>query len=97
AEQDLVRAQNAYVSTKLALQRLTGLEERFDVVAPAPVVAPSGALDTLIRTGIESRKDLAASRTLVEVAERTLSSAWWQFAPVITADGTFFWQNVSGF
>lgn len=97
AEQDLVRAQNAFVSTKLALQRLTGLEERFDVVAPAPVVAPTGELDVLIRTGIESRKDLAASRTAVDIAERTLSSAWWQFAPVITANGNFFWQNVTGF
>lgn len=97
AEQDLVRAQNSYVSTKLALQQLTGVEEAFDVTPPAPVEAPEGAIDQLVQVGLENRQDLAASRTAVEIATRTLQSNYWQFAPVISAQGQYVWANVSGF
>lgn len=97
AEQDLVRAQNSYVSTKLALQQLTGVQEAFDVTPPAPVEAPQGAVDTLVKVGLESRQDLAASRTSIEIAKRTLQSNYWQFAPVISAQGQYVWANVSGF
>ncbi|HWV38118.1 MAG TPA: TolC family protein [Vulgatibacter sp.] len=97
AEQDLVRAQNSYVSTKLALQQLTGVQEPFDVAPPAPVEAPEGGVDTLVQVGLENRQDLAASRTAVEIARRTLQSNYWQFAPVISAQGQYVWANVSGF
>lgn len=97
AEQDLVRAKNSFVSTKLALQKLTGIQERFDVVSPRPAEAPSGTVDELVRTGLEKRQDLNASRTQVEIADRLVKSAWWQFAPVISAQGQLLWSNVSGF
>lgn len=97
AEQDLVRAQNAYVSTKLALQQLTGVSEPFDVVTPPPVETPSGDVDQLVKVGLENRKDLAASRTAIEIAKRTLQSNYWQFAPVISAEGVYQWSNATGF
>ncbi len=97
AEQDLVRAQNAYVATKLALQQLTGVSEAFDVSPPPPVVAPEGSIDQLLEVGLENRKDLAASRTAIEIARRSVQSNYWQFAPVIAAQGQFQWANVTGF
>ena len=97
AEQDLVRAQNSFVSTKLALQQLTGVQEPFDVVAPSPVVAPEGAVEELVQVGLENRQDLASSRTAVQIAKRVVQSSYWQFAPVIAAQGTYAWANITGF
>ncbi|AKU92338.1 TolC family protein [Vulgatibacter incomptus] len=97
AEQDLVRAQNAYVTTKLALQQLTGVAEPFDITTPAPVVAPDGSIDELIRVGLENRQDLAASRTSVDIANRVVKSYYWQYAPVISANGQYLWANTGGF
>lgn len=96
-EQDLVRAQNAYVSAKLAIAQLIGLEEPFTVVEPDPVEVPEGSVDALVREGLERRKDLAAQRDAVEIAERAVKAAYWQFAPIITANGAYRWANVAGF
>src|SRR5690606_40292091 len=70
AEQDLVNAKNAFVSTKYALVQLTGIEEPFDVVMPEPPEAPEGAEDELVRIGLESRKDLQAARDQEKIADR---------------------------
>lgn len=96
-EQDLRRAQNAYVSNKLALAQLTGFDQPFTVVAPPPVEAPRGNADELLRVALENRKDLAASRTAVDIARRALKAAWWQFAPVVSATGAYNWSNAAGF
>lgn len=97
AEQDLVNAKNAFVSTKYALVQLTGIEEPFDVVMPEPPEAPEGAEDELVRIGLESRKDLQAARDQEKIADRLVKSAWWQFAPVLSAQGQYVWSNVAGF
>lgn len=97
AEQDLVRAKNAYSSTKHAIAQLAGIEEPFDVVPPRPVEAPEGPEDELIRLGLQNRKDLQAARAQEEIADRLVKSAWWQFAPILTAQGQYLWANVQGF
>jgi outer membrane protein TolC len=97
AEKDLLRAKNAFVSTKLALQALTGVKERFDVLPPEEVQVPDGQVDDLVRTGLERRKDLQASRSQVELTDRLVKAAWWQFAPVLSTQGQLTWANVSGF
>lgn len=97
AEQDLVRARNSFVSAKLALQALTGVTERFDVLPPEEVEVPEASVDALVRSGLENRKDLQASRSQVELADRALKAAWWQFAPVISSQGQLTWANVEGF
>jgi len=97
-EQSLVRAQNAYVSAKLAIAALIGVEEPFTVEAPAQAPeVPSGSVDALVRAGLEGRKDLAAQRDAVEIAERAVKAAYWQFAPVLAANGTYSWTNFGGF
>lgn len=97
AEKDLLSAKNAFVSTKLALQKLTGVTERFDVLPPEEVQAPEGQVDDLVRAGLEHRKDLQASRSQVELSDRLLQAAWWEFAPVLSSQGQLNWANVQGF
>lgn len=97
AEQDLVRAKNAFSSTKHAIAKLTGIEEPFDVVMPETVPPPEGSEEELLRVGLENRKDLKAARAQEELADRLVKSAWWQFAPVLSAQGQFIWANVAGF
>jgi outer membrane protein TolC len=96
-EQDLRRAQNAYVVAKLALAQLAGIEETFSVEEPPAVETPQGTVDGLVATALESRKDLGASRSAVESAERALKAQWWRFAPILTANGQYRWSNVAGF
>lgn len=96
-EQDLRRAQNAYVSTKIALAALVGIEGPFSVEAPPEAEIPRGSRDELIRVALEERKDLKASRLAVEVAERAIKTAWWQFAPVVLATGQVNFTNFGGF
>lgn len=97
AEQDLVRAKNAYASTKHAIAQLTGVQEPFDVSPPRAVEAPADNEDDLIRLGLQNRKDLQAARAQEELADRLVKSAWWQFAPVLSAQGQYIWANVAGF
>src|SRR5690606_27412170 len=96
-EQNLVRAQNAYVSSKLAIAALIGLEEEFSVVEPEAVETPAGTIEGLVNAGLEGRKDLAAQRDAVEIAERAVKAAYWQFAPVVAANGAYNWANFGGF
>lgn len=96
-EQSLVRAQNAYVSAKLGIAQLIGLDQPFTVVEPAAVEPPAGSVDTLVRAGLEGRQDLAAQRDAVEIAERAVKAAYWQFAPIVAANGTYNWTNFGGF
>jgi len=96
-EQNLVRAQNAYVSAKLAIAALIGTDEPFTVVAPPPVEPPTGSIESLVQAGLEGRQDLAAQRDAVEIAERAVKAAYWQFAPVLAANGTYTWTNFGGF
>src|SRR5690606_23534620 len=97
AEQDLVRAKNAFSSAKHAIAQLTGIEEPFDVVMPKTVPPPEGSVEDLLRVGLENCKDLKAARAQEELADRLVKSAWWQFAPVLSAQGQFIWANVAGF
>lgn len=97
AEQDLVRAKNAFASTKHAIAQLTGIREPFDVAPPRPVDEPTGTEEELVRLGLQNRKDLKAARAQEELADRLVKSAWWQFAPVLSAQGQYIWANVAGF
>jgi outer membrane protein TolC len=101
AEQDLVRARNADASAKVALQTLVGLEGDFEVAPPSAAtdgfeMGPAAA-EAYVRTALERRKDLQASRDAVELAERAVKINWWKFAPAVTANGEYRWTNVEGF
>src|SRR5690606_21552587 len=86
------------VSAKLAIAALIGVEEPFTVEAPAQAPeVPAGSVDALVRAGLEGRQDLAAQRDAVEIAERAVKAAYWQFAPVIAANGAYSWTNFGGF
>lgn len=97
AEGDVIRAENAAASAKLALRTLAGIEGPFHL-APAPeVAAPEGASEDLVHAALEGRKDLAAARTGADIASRAVKAAFWQFAPTLSATGQYRWTNVGGF
>lgn len=101
AEQDLRRAQNADASAKVALRTLVGIEGDFEVAPPpeggAAIEVTEATAESYVRAALEERADLAASRAAVELAERAVKIAWWQFAPFVTASGEYRWSNVEGF
>jgi outer membrane protein TolC len=97
AEQDLRRARASHQLAKLALVQLAGIQEPFDVAAPPPVPAPEASAEDLVRTGLQSREDLAARRAGAEIADRAVTGAWWQFAPVVSASGQWMRSNTGGF
>jgi outer membrane protein TolC len=97
AEGDLIRARNAAASAQLALRTLAGIAGPFRL-APAPdVAAPAGDAAELVRAALAGRRDLAASRTAVDLATRAVKSAFWDFAPTVSANGQYRWNNAAGF
>ena len=68
------------------------------MVQPRTVEPPSASsVDELVNAALEGRQDLAAQRDLVEIAERSVKAAYWQFAPVIGVNGAWNWANFGGF
>jgi outer membrane protein TolC len=97
AEGEVIRAENAAASARLAVRTLAGIEGPFRLAPVPEVTAPEGSADDLVRTALAERRDLAAARTGVDIASRAVRSAFWQFAPVVSATGQYRWSNVGGF
>jgi outer membrane protein TolC len=97
AEGDVIRARNAAASATLALRTLAGIAGPFRLAPVPEVAAPDGDSAELVRAALAGRRDLAASRTAVDVATRTVKAAFWEFAPTLSANGQYRWTNVGGF
>ncbi|XXF78522.1 TolC family protein [Myxococcaceae bacterium GXIMD 01537] len=96
ATQELRRSQNVYATARLVLRQLAGLEEDFDVVAPADFTPPAGEVDALVQQALSVRQDLAASRIQVDIAQRAVRATKWKWAPTISAVGNYQWTSVAG-
>lgn len=96
AEGDVIRARNAAASAKLALRTLAGIAGPFRLAPVPEVAAPEAAPADLVQTALARRRDLAASRLAVELAERSVKAAFWQFAPTVSANGQYRWTDVTG-
>ncbi len=96
AEQDLVRARNAYQSGLIALALLLDREPDFDVVeAPEPGLPDD--LGGLNETAQRRRPDLRATRLAEEVAGSLRLATAMRYLPTLGAFGWWQVSNATGF
>jgi outer membrane protein TolC len=88
AEQDLVRARNAYASAKLALATLIQRDAEFSVELP-PVPAVPSAEEDLAKQALEQRPDVAAARRNLDLALGRRQGAWFAYAPSVGFSGVY--------
>jgi outer membrane protein TolC len=88
AEQDLVRARNAYASARLALATLIQRDAEFTVeLPPVPSVPP--AEEDLAKQALEQRPDVAAMRRNLDLALGRRQGAWLAYAPSVGFSGVY--------
>jgi len=95
AEQDLLRARNAFESTLSALATLLNEPPDFDVVVPEEPVLPAG-IEDLEKTVLE-RPDVVAAQRSVDLAEAGRSGVKWRYAPSLGLSAVYRAANVGGF
>ncbi|HEY8210117.1 MAG TPA: TolC family protein [Myxococcaceae bacterium] len=96
AEQDLIRAQNAYASAKQALATLLDRAPDFEVEQPA---SPSLPADTasLKAQVLDQRPDVAAARASEDLARGLRLGTWFKYLPSVVGTGSYRVTNVKGF
>ncbi len=95
AEQDLKRAQNAYLGAKESLATLILRPAAdFEVVVPASPAVPEADYEA---AALRDRPDVREARQSLELAERTRNGYWTQYAPSLGAFGQLNWANLTGF
>ncbi len=95
AEQDLVRAKNAYLSAKSALAALLARDPDFEVKRPPdpPPPPPLGDLEKLATR----RADVLAAEKGLEAAQEGSTAAKLGYLPTLGLDAAYRASNVSGF
>jgi outer membrane protein TolC len=97
AEQDLKRAENAYLGAKVALATLLDRKSAdFEVTTPAAPQLPEN-LDALEQQALKDRPDVQAAETSLALAERNRNGVYTRYAPSLGAFGRYQWANVTGF
>lgn len=96
AEQDLVRARNAYASAKLALSTLIQRPPEFSLELPPVPQVPSNDVD-LVKQALEQRPDVAAARRNLDLAVGRRQGVWFSYAPSVGFSGVYRISNATGF
>ncbi|MGC4000401.1 MAG: TolC family protein [Anaeromyxobacter sp.] len=96
AEQDLKRAQNSYLSAKVALATLLNRDAAFEVAPPPEPPLATTDREPLVKQALESRPDLKASRVQITAEEQNRNAAWGRYLPDIAAFGKYQWANTEG-
>jgi outer membrane protein TolC len=97
AEQDLRRAQNAYVASRVAIATfLERTDTAFEVELP-PLPALPADLDALEEGAPRERPDVRAAAIAVDVQEESRKATKATYLPVIGAFGRYQVTNASGF
>lgn len=96
AEQDVVRARNAYQSARIALALLLDREPDFEV-QEAPEPRLPGDLGGLNETAQRQRPDLRAARLGEEAARSLRLSSVMRYLPTVGAFGWWQVSNATGF
>jgi outer membrane protein TolC len=96
AEKDLANAKDGYEKAKIALARLVGIEERFDIVDPEAAAPISGKVDELTERALENRVELEVAALDREIAERSETEAWMQWLPAFDATYAWNWSSAGG-
>ena len=97
AEQDLIRARNAYDSSRLALATLLQRDSAdFSLqLPPVPDVPPEDP--DLTRKAQDQRPDVAAARRTLELETVRKQGAWLAYAPTVGFSGVYRQSNAAGF
>jgi outer membrane protein TolC len=95
AEQDVLRARNAYRGVVMSLATLMNEPADFEVVVPEQPELPAG-LEELEASALK-RPDVEATRVNVALARGTRSSVLWRYAPNVGLSGAYRWSNATGF
>ncbi|MFY0566650.1 TolC family protein [Archangium lansingense] len=95
AEQDLVRARNAFASARLALATLIQRDSDFTLeLPPVPQVPTEG---DLVKQALEQRPDVAAARRNLDLALGRKNGVWFSYLPNVSLAGTYRISNAAGF
>jgi len=97
SEQDLKRAQNAFLTSKVSLATLLDHAGEFDVEIPPTPLPPQGALPELEAAALRDRPDVQAAAKGLDLAEGQRNGIYYQYAPSLGAFGRIQWANISGF
>jgi len=98
AEQDLQRSRNAWLSARHALATLLDRPDGFDVQRPEPTSSlDAPAPEVLQAAALDSRPDIMAARTGLELADRQHRAAWYKYAPAVGLTAQYRLANVKGF
>lgn len=96
AEQDLVRARNAFASSRLALANLMQRDADFTLeLPPVPQVPPQQ--EDLVKQALEQRPDVAAARRNLDLALGRRQGVWYSYAPSVGFSGVYRISNAAGF
>ena len=93
AEQDLLRAQNAFASARVALSTLLDRDADFDVERPADVQAPTSADDGRL----DARPDVVLARRSQDLAAGSRDGVWFRYLPNVGLSGLWRVANMKGF
>ncbi len=96
AEQDLLRARNAYSSSRLALATLIQRPPDFTLELP-PVPQVPASNEDLTKQALEQRPDVAAARRNLDLALSRRQGVWFSYAPSVGFSGIYRVSNAAGF
>ena len=98
AEQDLKRAQNGYVSSRVALATLIDREDvAFEVEVPAHPELPSADEQALEEAALRDRPDVRAAALQIAVSEKNHDGVVSRYFPSLGAFGRYQYSNAAGF
>lgn len=95
AEQDVVRAKNAFESARLGLAMLLDRKPDFEVSEPPEPTIPADA--SALEDASVRRPDVEAARQAVDLARTSRSAVAAGYLPNLGAFGRWQWANVTGF
>ncbi|HUK66988.1 MAG TPA: TolC family protein [Anaeromyxobacteraceae bacterium] len=98
AEQDLKRAQNAYISGRVALATLIDRKDvAFEVTVPPHPTLPEGDSQALEEAALKDRPDVKVSALQITVNEKNRNAVFSRYFPTLGAFGRYDYANTSGF
>ena len=93
AEQDLLRAQNAFASARVALSTLLNRDADLDVERPAD---PEGAV-AAASDRVDERPDVVLARRSLDLAEGSKDGVLYKYLPNVVLQGLWRVANMKGF
>lgn len=98
AEQDLKRAQNAYLSAKVAVATLLDRPDAaFEVQVPPSPQAPAAPAGELVDAALRDRPDVRAAAEQITVSDRSRQANQMRYLPTLAAFGRYAYTNAAGF